>query len=288
MQIPVQPPLATLVITALLLMLVVPIFATGELSPEESRGIGKYLASGWKPKNLRLGKMASGLPYLLLLTLFCLGLFALSFVGMGKAGDIGRSGLIAQSGASSSWTQTAVAGQTTVPMHATTTTQVTTTINGKTVVTTTTSQAQPVPAPPAPPAIPHQEGNFREAAIVLLASVAGFALLCQFLSVACRNRWVAWLFAMLFFGVISLVPLVSRASASQYSPPGFSINLFYFNPMIAICQMSDNYNYAEFLMFEHSHPVWLVTSVLWLIVGAFSLLFTFALVARQRKTVASG
>jgi hypothetical protein len=145
------------------------------------------------------------------------------------------------------------------------------------------------PAQPAPPpAIPHQEGNFREAAIVLLASVAGFALLCQFLSVVCRNRWVAWLFAMLFFGVISLVPLVSRASASQYSPPGFSINLLYFNPAVAICQMSDNYNFAEYLMFEHSHPIWLVTSVLWLIVGTFSLLFTFALVARQRKTPANG
>jgi hypothetical protein len=210
--------------------------------------------------------MASGVPYLLLLTLFCLGLFALSFVWMDKAGDIGRSGVVAQSG-----------GKMTPPPSIITALMPPSSITGVHIPTT---------APPAPPPpIPHQEGNFREAAMVLLASVVGFALMCHFLSVLCRNRWVAWSFAMLFFGVISLVPLVARAGASQYSPPGFSINLFYFNPVVAICQMSDNYNFAEFLMFEHSHPIWLVTSILWLVVGTFSLLLTFALVARQRKTL---
>jgi ABC-type transport system involved in multi-copper enzyme maturation permease subunit len=275
-QLPVQPPLAALIITAMLLMLVVPVFATGELAPDETRGFGKYLASGWNPKNLRLGKMASGLPYLLLLTLFCLGLFAFSFVTMGKESDIGRSGLAATTKSVSP--PAVVTYQTTVAAPPTVTT-----VNGK---TTVTSQPNKVQQPPPPPAIPHQTGDFREAAIVLFASVAGFALFCQFLSALCRNRWVAWLFATMFLGLVWIVPAIARGSASQYSPPGMSVNLHYFNPVVALCQMADNFNHAQYLMFETTHPIWQVTTMLWLVVGATSLLFTFALVARQKRQLA--
>jgi len=47
--------------------------------------------------------------------------------------------------------------------------------------------------------------------------VAGFALLCQFLSVLCRNRWVAWLFATMFLGVIWVIPAIARGKVGDRS-----------------------------------------------------------------------
>jgi len=278
-QIAIQPPLAALIITASILMLLVPVFATGEISREEARGFGKYLASGWTPKGLGLGKMASGLPFLLLLTTFCLGLYALAFTTQGKTGDIGRSGFVAQTGIKPSGPPVGSLNTSGRGVPVSPPLPGTVTINGQVVAT----QPPGVPVQPPPPAIPHQTGDFREATIVLFASVIGFALFCQFLSTLCRNRWVAWLFASLFLILTWVLPALARASATPYSPPGISVNLFYFNPVTALCQMSENYNHAQYLLFETAYPVWQVTTVLWLIIGALSLLLTFPLVARQNR-----
>jgi hypothetical protein len=257
-QLAVQPPLAALIITAIVLMILVPVFATGEISREEASHFGKYMASGWMPKGLGLGKMASGLPYLLLLTTLCLGLYALSFTMQGKTADIGRSGLVAQGG---NRVPTPAPNYNIPPA-----------MGGRT-----------VGPPPAPPAIPHQTGDFHEAAIMLFASVIGFGLFCHFLSLLCRNRWVAWLLASLFLAFIWIVPAIARASASPYSPPGVSVNLHYFNPVVALCQMTDNFNHAQYLLFETAYPIWQVTTVLWLSVGALSLLLAFPLAARLKR-----
>ena len=85
------PAVGALCVPLLMLMLIVPIFATGEIYSVEARKFGKYLLWGWTPKGLLRGKLASGIPFLFLVTLLCIGAYALTFVGFGKAKDLMHS-----------------------------------------------------------------------------------------------------------------------------------------------------------------------------------------------------
>src|SRR5205807_6422087 len=78
------PVLTTLVYPVLLLMLAIPVFATGKMRPGEARRFGSALRFGWTRDGWRRGKLASGLPYLWLLALLVIALYALSFVFIGQ------------------------------------------------------------------------------------------------------------------------------------------------------------------------------------------------------------
>ena len=86
----IEPPTGVLVVTAMRLMLLVPIFATGELKAFEARRFFAHLPWGWTPKGLSRGKLASGLPFLLIVTALCLGVYVFSFALVGKAGEINK------------------------------------------------------------------------------------------------------------------------------------------------------------------------------------------------------
>jgi hypothetical protein len=69
-----------------LILCCIPIFATGEVLPSEARGFSRFLLRGWTPSNLRLGKISSGLPFLLILSGIVLGMFSLSLSFAARTG----------------------------------------------------------------------------------------------------------------------------------------------------------------------------------------------------------
>ena len=91
----IQSPLAALTLPAGLLMILATIFCTGEFAPHELRDIGKTIQNGWKPGQLKRGVAASGMPFMLLLTLFSLGVFAASgLLAASNGNDFIGAGLV--------------------------------------------------------------------------------------------------------------------------------------------------------------------------------------------------
>ncbi len=70
------PSITAFAIALLPILIVTPIFATGELLPSEARKFGRYMFSGFSPRGLMTARMASGLPFMLGLTLLVVGLYA--------------------------------------------------------------------------------------------------------------------------------------------------------------------------------------------------------------------
>lgn len=250
----IQPPLTVLIITATLLMLLVPIFATGDLLPQEMRRFRAYLASGWKLQGLKRGKLASGLPFLLVLTLVCLLMYAAGFVFLGKTADITHSGGAAQSRVVVTNLAPATPGARSNAVSPTT----------------------PTPAPPV--------GDFPQAALVLLASVTGYGLLCLFLSVALGNRWIAWLIASVLLLFVWIGPTLAGTSLAYGSSPSLTFNLYYLNPAAAVLQLSDPNALTglDYLLFAPT-PLWKVTSLVWLGIGAVSLYLSLSLVSHRSR-----
>ena len=90
----VQSPLATLMLPAALMMILATIFCTGEFAPHELRNIAKAIRGGWMPGQWKRGVVASGTPFLVLLTLFSLLVFAASgLLSSGNAKDFVGAGL---------------------------------------------------------------------------------------------------------------------------------------------------------------------------------------------------
>jgi ABC-2 type transport system permease protein len=267
----VEPPIGALLWTCLALVFLTPIFGTGEVHPYEARNYLGYLAKGWTLKGLRRGKLHSGLPYLLLLTLLSLGLYALAFVFAGKASSIGTSS-IGATPASANWRGAPAM------------------INGAPPGFVMGPNGRLVAAPPPPPAVKAppvpKVGDFPQAAIALLATVFGLGLLCQFLSVAFRNRWIAWLIASLLLLLILIVPEITSYSATSQADLGFFnqflCDLFYLNPLQSILQMVHPANYMEhrYLTFPNS-PVWQVTTTSWLLIGGLSFVATLPFAWRE-------
>ena len=222
----VSPPIGALILAAVFLMAMVPVFCTGDLLPGEGRKFWRYLRAGWSRKGLTRNKMHSGLPFLLLMTAFCLALYAFSFALAGHFSDFAHS-------------------------------------------RPTASNA----------------GEFWQAGIVLFASVTGFALFCHLLSIGFGNRWLAWLVASIFLGVIFIAPELSRSS----SDPGIAVNFFYFNPVQALIQMSDPFNYwagngsMRGPMLAYGVPMWKAVSLVWLFIGLASLGLMRPFAARLRR-----
>ena len=57
-------------------------------------------------------------------------------------------------------------------------------------------------------------GDFPQAVVVILSSVIGYSLVCLFLSVLFRNRWVAWMLAYLFLLLVLILPPIFQSSIS--------------------------------------------------------------------------
>ena len=270
----VEPPIGVLLLTCLAMLLLVPIFGTGEVQPYEARNYLGYLAKGWTLKGLRRGKLHSGLPYLLLLTLLMLGLYAFSFVLAGKAAGIATSS-VGATPVAPTWTGRQPATNGAPPAY----------------VIGPNGRPMPVPAP-TPPAVKAVAvptvGDFPQAAIALLATVFGLGLLCQFLSVAFRNRWVAWLIASLLLILIFIVPEISSYSANTQADLGFFnqllCDLFYLNPLQSILQMVHPASYLDhrYLTF-FDVPVWQVTTEAWLLLGGLSFVAALPFARREGK-----
>ena len=163
----IQSPLAALALPAALLLILATIFCTGEFAPHELRNIKKALRGGWHPAQLKRGAVASGTPFMVLLTLFSLGVFA-------------ASGML---------------------VH-----------------------VSPI--------------EFIGDALMIVASVYGFGMFCQFLSALLKNRWAAWLFATITLGLLALVPYVAVMNQDRDAGPSVWVNLFYLNPAVLIGTLS--------------------------------------------------
>jgi ABC-type Na+ efflux pump permease subunit len=268
----VQPPVTVLCLTALALMLLVPTYATGEIQPYEARRFWRYLAWGWTPRGLARGKLASGLPFLLLLTLFGLGLYVFSFVLVGKPGAAFHTGVNVTSPPNP---LQRIIRDTTI------------TVNGRTVYNNTT--VSPTATTPNSPNV----GDFPQAVVLLLVSVLGFSLFCMFLSVVFRNRWVAWLLAYVFLIVILIAPEIAHLPAYVGASPNFGVNLYYLNPYQSLLQMGDPTGYYNNALLNGNQlllgktPLWLGTVYSWLLIGGLSFLLTLLIVAREKRRSAN-
>lgn len=224
-----QPPIAVLVLSALALLLLIPTFATGELAPKEAREYGKTLRAGWSRQGLKRGNLASGLPFMLLLTLLTLGLYLISFVCVGRMDTFASANFLA---------------------------------------------------------------NFPPIALMLLVTVVGFSQFCRFLSVAFRNRWVAWLLAYVYLIGVFIVPEMSRVSTESGVDAGLGVNLHYLNPIQAIVQMSNPDGYYNNSLIQHGQllfgsSLWAVTTLAYFLLGGLSLWLTRRFVARIRAEKAA-
>ena len=275
-----QAPISVLIVTVFVLSLLVPAFATGELRAYEARRFGRYLLWGWSRQGMSRGKLASGLPFLLIATVMCLGTFVLSFVLNGKVVDIGRAARIA-------------------PIVAVPTSQPAATpvfvnsrfVRGPSRAGATFGSGGAVVPPQSPVAkqnpIPANYaaicGDFPQAAIMVLAYVLGLSLFCMFLSVAFRNRWVAWLLCNVFLLCMLVAPERARQPVYDGMEPGIGIHLYYLNPIQALYQMGDPAAYWDHnsMLPMGNMSMWLNVTVSWLVVGALSVLLTLPFVARE-------
>jgi ABC-type transport system involved in multi-copper enzyme maturation permease subunit len=267
----VEPPIGVLLLTCLALLFLVPIFGTGEVQPYEARHYLGYLARGWTLKGLRRGKLHSGLPYLLLLTLLMLGFYALAFVFAGKAASITTSS-IGGSTAAANWANNGISGPPSRMVIGP---------NGM-------PMAAPPPAPAAKAPLVPSVGDFPQAAMALLATVLGLGLFCQFLSIAFRNRWIAWLIASLLLVLMFIVPEITTYSANTRADLGLFnqllCDLFYLNPLQSILQMLHPVAYMEHRYVTFSDvPVWQVTTYAWLIIGGLSFLAALPFAQREGR-----
>ena len=256
----VQPPIGALILTVGLLMMLIPTFVTGELKPYEARHLGKHLLWGWSPKGFTRGKLASGLPFMLVLTFVCLFIFALSFVFLGKAGDISHAARVG---------------------------------GGPTLINRAAVQAQqsfgafgnPIPKIPMPANYASRIGDFPQAIVMIVAFVVGFSLFCVFLSLLFRNRWAAWFLAYLALLAILIVPEMSHMALLTNQQPNVLIHLYYLNPIEALYQMAAPDSYWDYhgQLSTGSASMWLSTSLAWLMIGGLSLLGSIPIIAHMRK-----
>jgi len=291
-----SPALGALGIPLLILMLIIPTFTTGEIYSVEARKFGKYLLWGWTPKGLARGRLASGTPFIVLLTLLCLAAYAICFAFFGKTGDVWHSaslpGTFATTAPAPPVPTAAPQGYTgTISSRGTTTVYrngTVVSINGQPVTNPPAATAAPATAPAQRTGLWDSPGDFVQAAMMILVFVIGFSMLCQFLSIAFNNRWVAWAIAYLILFVILVLPWISGLMTDSGSP-WFTVNLAYLNPFFALGEMTEVYGspYTVWLaknLVLGGLPMWLPTTVLWTVIGCASFLATLPFVARRAMT----
>ena len=291
-----SPALGALLIPITLLMLLIPIFATGELQPYEARKFFSYYLKGWTPKGLNRGKLASGLPFLVILSVLCLFAYVGSFAIFRKLGDVNNSSNLPGFVTAVAPLPTAypnmgkgyngfinTGGHTLVYSAG-----VVVTVDG---VPVPTAGSTPTKAPPVVPktGLAAIKGDFPQAALVFMTFVVGFSLLCQFLSVAFRNRWIAFVLASLILGVILFLPLVNLATAGG-DTPFFTAYLVLLNPLVPLLPMTDPSVFApsgptnSSYMVDLAYPIWFYCAAGWGLIGAISFAFMLPFVRREAKS----
>ena len=217
----IQSPLSALALPSALMLILATIFCTGEFAPHELRRIGKAIQGGWHPAQLKRGAVASGTPFMVLLTLFSLLVFAASglLVGVSTAEFIGDG-------------------------------------------------------------------------LMIVASVYGFGMFCQFLSALLKNRWAAWLFASITLGLLWLAPCIAVMNQySRASGPNFWTKLFYLNPAVLIGALNSSPSHSldlgpgEWRL--DSFSATLISTLSWLFIAVASLIGTHLVTGYTAKRSAA-
>lgn len=265
----VSPPIIMLFYVASFMMLLVPTFTTGELLPREARNFKKYLIWGWTPAGFKLGKMASGIPFMLVLTGYCIALYLFSFVLVGRPGDMFKSLAPANPPPIPS-AFNVIPGQNTPSPFS----------NGSSSAFTATSG----------PIVPNKPvGGLLQICITLVVSVLGFSMFCVFLSLAFGSRWIAWIISSICLVVGMAGPELSRVPLYAGAQTSFGVNLFYFNPAQAIFQIGDPASYynnsllSSNSMLLGAAPMWIGVTLTWGLVGLLSSLAIIPLVRRKAR-----
>ena len=260
----ISPPTGAFILTTVVLLLIIPVFATGEIKSYEARHFGSYLSRGWTPKGLMRGKLNSALPFLLLTCLLCIGVYGLAFVLVGKAGDIGNSAAQMPTAA--------------ITMPTRFTPQV---INGR---PTQPPKIDPAVARATGPEYAAKIGGFAQIALLLVAMTFGYTLFCLLLSAVFRNRWVAWALAYLLIIMVWVVPVTSRGNGGDIKT-GVMVNAYYLDPLQAIYQITEPLNFYEFHHFLNIKEVamWRAVSLSWIGLGLLCFLLMLPLMRNERK-----
>jgi ABC-type transport system involved in multi-copper enzyme maturation permease subunit len=316
----VHPPIGVLMLTAMALLLLTPVFATGVLESFEARRFLKYIVWGFSPDGLKRGKLASGIPFLMVTTLLCLGLYAISFVVAGQRTAITRSGALSLGlpgvpppepphlSGKPGENVTVNGNSVSVQLQDGTTitamkipsglVQVNTYYpSGQTRVVVQAAWPASVPALPPPPPpqkiVTPETGDFWQGALVLIVSVAGFGMLNVLFSIVFRARWVAIILAYVVLLMIFVIPEVGMGLAGNGSGTSsadstmlgqlfsHSTNLMYLNPVQAFLQMCEPATYWQARDLVFGEtPMWQVITEAWTAIGLLSFIAMIPFVRR--------
>ncbi len=293
-----SPAIGVLLIPIGLLMLLIPVFATGELQPYEARKFWKYYLSGWTPRGLNRGKLASGLPFLTLLALGCLVAYVVPFIFFKHFNDVNRSAVLpGMSTSSSSPVVNPFAPQALAFPAVGRGFNGTMMVNGSTVTysngVVTMVNGLPYSVPVTPAKVPKVvkksgiaaiTGDFPQVALVLLTFVIGFALFCQLLSVMFRNRWIAFVLSSLTLLLILILPILNVAAAGG-DTPFFTFYVVILDPFVALFLMADPATLAtkDNPLRVFDLPFWFYSSVGWSAIGLISFLLMAPFVRAESK-----
>jgi len=309
------PPIGVLSITAVVLMLITPIFTTGPLASFEARRFWKYMFWGWSPAGLRRGKLASGLPFMAISAVLGVGVYLLVFVCIGKGSAGLRSGalslglpglpppapvsLVGGPGETVTASNGVVSVQKSngevvrVSYLASNRIQIGTYYpNGSSSIDVKATWPANVPKLPPPPMmvpITPKTGDLLQGGIALVACVVGFGLICMLFSIVIRSRWVSLVAAYVLLLIIWMVPEVAMSGENTAAHPAFWTNLFYLSPTQVFVQICDPANYwqTRFLWFDHT-PMWQVQTAMWAGLSLLALLVMLPfvrIIARENEPV---
>jgi ABC-type transport system involved in multi-copper enzyme maturation permease subunit len=247
-----MPPTLHLLYPVLLLLILTPVFCTGDLRPAEARKYGANLLRGWSPGGWRKTRLTSGWAFMCLLTVLVVGGFGLSFVAVGHGKE-------AMSG-----TMTSV-----LPPPAPT--------------------AAATAGAPSPPPVSNQpqKAHFSlgKAFLMLLSTITALYFFGVFLSLACGNRWAAIMVMYAAMAVVAILPFLAYGAYRQGdvgAAPSALINLFYLNPLFSIVEMGDNTGtfWRNLPLIFGKTPPWQVTTILYAFVSVVAALLATPFVTR--------
>lgn len=213
-------PIGAFTAALVMLILITPIFATGDATNCTPRQLLQRLGGGFRRSALGRGVLTSGPAYGLLLAIECIALYAAGAVLTGHRSLLGSNG----------------------------------------------------------------GAEFARASVLLVLTTTGIALLGVFLSLALKQRFAAWLVTTAAIGFCWAVPAVADISTSaQRSRSPLSV-LGYTNPMGAMAQLADAASGlpGTSTLGSAGHR-WLVSCILWAVVGAVSLALSCWLLARRSR-----
>lgn len=244
------PVTSQLLYPILLLVIIAPIFSTGDLRPSEAKYFGQFMLRGWKKLGWGTARFASGWPFLCVLAMLIVGAFALSFVAVGHGSDVASAR-----------------------------------IGGHAVLTVPFSGIQTASPPRAGVGSMTIDtaayGGIGAICVMLLSVVTGIYFAGMYLSLAVKNRWVAIMMMYVGLAVVFIGPLIGRSYPTETAGTVLT-SLYYLNPLYPIIQMSD-YNglgWSGVPVVTGSTPGWQVTTAVYLGIALVSIILTRRFVTR--------